>query len=66
MRTIHVMKPGTTALTVAFVGTDAEEATVRRRAANEGLLAGSTTEIQPDPNMWGYIDYTKRRYDGQA
>jgi hypothetical protein len=60
------MKPGTTAFTVAFVGTDADEATVRRRAANEGLLAGSTTETQPGPNMWGYIDYTKRRHNGQS
>jgi len=60
------MKPGTTAFTVAFVMTDADEATVRRRAANEGLLAGSMMEAQPYPNMWGYIDYIKRRHNGQA
>jgi hypothetical protein len=65
LRTIHIMKPGTTAVTVAFVGTDADEATVRQRAANEGLLAGTTTDIQPGPNMWGYIDYIKRHHQSQ-
>ena len=60
------MKPGTTAATVAFAETDAGEAAVRQRAANEGLLTGSATEVQPGPNMWGYIDYIKRRNNGQA
>jgi hypothetical protein len=63
---IHLMRPGTTAVTVAFGGTVADEASVRQRATNEGLLAGSTTDIQPGPNMWGYIDYIKRHYNGGA
>jgi hypothetical protein len=54
------MKPGTTAFTAALVGTDTDEATVRRWAASEGLLAGSTTEVQPGPNMYGHIDYITR------
>jgi hypothetical protein len=60
------MNPGTTAITVAHVRTDADEATVRRRTTNEGLLSGSTTEVQPGRNMWGYIDYIKRSQNGQS
>src|SRR5580704_13744455 len=44
---IHLMRPGTTAVTVAFGGTVADEATVRQRATNEGLLAGR--DVPPNP-----------------
>jgi hypothetical protein len=65
-RTIHIVKPGATAHTAALVWTDADEAAVRERVASEGLLAGTTVEVEPCPNMWGYIDYIKRRHNGQA
>jgi hypothetical protein len=64
-RAIHIQKPGTTAFTVAFVQTDAEDATARARAASEGLVAGATMEIKPDPTIWGVTDYIKRHHAGR-
>jgi hypothetical protein len=59
LRVIPIVKPGTTASTVALARTDEEETAARQKAAAEGLIAGAAQEVEPNPDAWGVIDHIK-------
>ena len=57
--------PGSTAITVALVRTDEEEAAARQRVASMGLIAGAGKNVEPDPTMRGVFEAIKRHNAGE-
>jgi hypothetical protein len=61
LRFIPITKPGVVAFNFKHARTDAQEAAVRRRAAERGLLAGRAIRTRPDDQISAIIDRLKGR-----
>jgi hypothetical protein len=60
LRVIPISRPGVSGCSFAVVTTDAEEADVAKKAAEQGLLAGPAMPTQPNPQFWSFIDQIKK------
>jgi hypothetical protein len=61
LRVIPISKPGVTGLSHAVVSTDDQEAAVRANAVSQGLFTGTAMPSPPNPEIWSFIDYLKKR-----
>jgi len=61
LRVIPIAKPGVAGISFALAITDEVEASVRKNATSQGLLAGTAMRLQPDPSIWRLIDHLKTK-----